>query len=273
MTTSGYRFLAVLDFEATCTDRKTPGQWDIALQEIIEVPVALVCLQDLRVTSAFNTFVRPVHQPVLTSFCTQLTSITQEQVDNSAPIGPVLDRLGAWFVAQGATPANTLAVTCGDWDLKSMWPRQVALTPGLSTPPWFRQWCNLKVVFTRHWPGRPSGMMGMLHALGIPHQGHHHRGADDVLNLCHIAIRLLRDGAQFDATWSAPQREKEQRRWITRRDQASTTLKAKRRARTRLPPALVDSVGQTLDETIRRCEAEVARCEALAAVFAPDAGC
>lgn len=33
-------------------------------------------------------------------------------------------------------------------------------------------------------------MMTMLKGLGIPHEGRHHSGIDDVTNICHICIEL-----------------------------------------------------------------------------------
>ena len=36
--------------------------------------------------------------------------------------------------------------TCGDWDLKTIFPRQCAKS-GVSVPASMRQWCNLKIVY------------------------------------------------------------------------------------------------------------------------------
>ncbi|KAF5386757.1 hypothetical protein D9615_001814 [Tricholomella constricta] len=87
-----YEAFLVLDVEATChqgTDFNFPN-------EIIEFPVCLMQWKDrsddqkasqLEVVAEFRSFVKPTWQPILSQFCTDLTGITQEQVD-SAPSFP-----------------------------------------------------------------------------------------------------------------------------------------------------------------------------------------
>lgn len=42
------------------------------------------------------------------------------------------------------------------------------------------------------------GMMGMLKALNIPHEGRHHSGIDDVRNICNVCIGLIaKKGLKF----------------------------------------------------------------------------
>ena len=45
---------------------------------------------------------------------------------------------------------------------------------------------------------RSMGMMGMLKALNIEHEGKHHSGIDDVKNICSICIELIKRGLVFD---------------------------------------------------------------------------
>ncbi len=58
-----YKYLAVLDFEATCAS-KNDENWNIELQEIIEIPGGLISLEEGQVVSSFNTFVKPILEPV-----------------------------------------------------------------------------------------------------------------------------------------------------------------------------------------------------------------
>lgn len=68
----GLQILLVLDFEATCEkDSKT------FLNEIIEIPVVMLDLSRNRVIAEFHRYVKPVVNPKLTPFCTELTGITQ----------------------------------------------------------------------------------------------------------------------------------------------------------------------------------------------------
>ncbi len=196
------RFIAVLDFEATCADAAATPVWDLARQEIIEFPVTLVSLDRREAVDTFHSFVRPTEQPRLTAFCTELTSIRQDEVDGQPTISDVVARFDDWVREHQLTPENCTVATCGDWDLRRMWPKQAGLVEGLGTPALFRRWCNLKVVFSKHTGHRRQDMMGMLRAAGIPHVGHHHRGADDVRNLVAIALWLHDQGASIEATAS-----------------------------------------------------------------------
>lgn len=68
-----YDYLLVLDFEATCNEGSK-----LKPQEIIEFPCALInTKKSFDVVSIFHEYVRPVHHPKLTTFCTELTGITQ----------------------------------------------------------------------------------------------------------------------------------------------------------------------------------------------------
>ncbi|MBW2463313.1 MAG: exonuclease domain-containing protein [Deltaproteobacteria bacterium] len=196
------RFIAVLDFEATCADTAATPDWQVERQEIIEFPVTLVSLDRREAVGSFHSFVRPTEQPRLTAFCTELTSIRQNEVDGQPPITEVIGRFDDWVREHRLTPDNCTVATCGDWDLLRMWPKQAGLVPSLETPALFRRWCNLKRVFSKHTGRRMQDMMGMLAAAGIPHVGRHHRGADDVRNLVALTLWLHDHGASLGATAS-----------------------------------------------------------------------
>jgi len=73
----------VLDFEATCDDvRNYPNQ------EIIEFPIVVVDAKTFEITTEFHRYVRPVWNPKLTNFCTDLTGIQQVLDSSSSPLRP-----------------------------------------------------------------------------------------------------------------------------------------------------------------------------------------
>merc|ERR1719291_487311 len=107
------RFYLVMDFEATC--ERDDRSW---VPEIIEFPAILIDRRTLAAVAEFREFVRPTEQPRLTAFCTELTSITQEEVDAAAPLAEVLGRFESWLAEWlGSEPSAALPLTCGDWDL------------------------------------------------------------------------------------------------------------------------------------------------------------
>ena len=87
-----FDYLLVLDFEATCQK----GQ-QLKPQEIIEFPCALLnTRKGFEVESIFHKYVRPVHHPILTEFCTELTGITQDMVNEAEDFESVFRQFRLW---------------------------------------------------------------------------------------------------------------------------------------------------------------------------------
>jgi inhibitor of KinA sporulation pathway (predicted exonuclease) len=194
-----FDFYVVLDFEATCSDDRS--EVPPHKQEIIELPSVLVDARgpSPKVVSEVQVYVRPMVLPKLTKFCTELTGITQEIVDAGVVFGSAFQKHQAWLRQQHldpSAPANFAVVTCGDWDLKSMLPRNVQLwarTTGeqLATPACYKRWINIKQSFSDLYQTRASGMPSMLSALNLKLEGKHHSGIDDCRNIARILCCLL----------------------------------------------------------------------------------
>jgi inhibitor of KinA sporulation pathway (predicted exonuclease) len=194
--------LVVLDFEATCQQNKA-----IVPQEVIEFPSVLVSLRTRAVVDSFTSFVRPVHHPQLGEFCRTLTGIEQADVDAAPTFAEVLARHQAWLLSHGLHADNFAFVTCGDWDLVSMLPRQCELAgvPVTTLPPSYRRWINIKQIFTKTVrKSRAYGMTSMLQTLHLKLEGRHHRGIDDCQNIARIALTLADRGASFSLTNRLP---------------------------------------------------------------------
>jgi inhibitor of KinA sporulation pathway (predicted exonuclease) len=187
VNTMPYRYLCVIDFEATCDN----GPKKLIPQEIIEFPSVLMQFQrDERqvvhclplnttvvvnnnnnnnnnnsssnssssssissISGEFQRFIKPMKNPKLTKFCQELTGITQEQVDqNGISMEQAMKEHKAWLEKQLGEPPtenNVLMVTCGDWDLKTCLPDQMQLL-NQEYDSYLKQWCNLKLIFARH---------------------------------------------------------------------------------------------------------------------------
>jgi inhibitor of KinA sporulation pathway (predicted exonuclease) len=105
----------VLDFEANCIDG---GQ--LECQEIIEFPVVPInAYNGSQVCEPFHYYIKPTVVPQITDFCTELTGINQDQVNNGITIDVALIKLNDWMDANGFTFENSTFVTCGMWDLKT----------------------------------------------------------------------------------------------------------------------------------------------------------
>lgn len=187
----------VLDFESTCDDVAPPRP-----QEIIEFPSVLVRLEPFGVVDEFASFVRPHHHRTLTGFCRQLTSITQADIDDAPLFPEVFAAHGRWLTDHGLTPEDAVFVTCGDWDLGTMLPIQLAacVPPITEVPPLYMRWLNIKRAFAEVQGGRPGGMTMMLRLLDLPLVGTHHRGLDDCRNIARILEALLQRGLSVRPT-------------------------------------------------------------------------
>jgi RNA:NAD 2'-phosphotransferase (TPT1/KptA family)/inhibitor of KinA sporulation pathway (predicted exonuclease) len=209
-----YDYYAVLDFEATCV----AGPQRLRPQEIIEFPTVLVDGQTLQPVAEFHEYCRPHHHGgQLSPFCVELTGIQQAWVDAARPFAEVLRAHSSWLAGHlergpgGGGGRKTVAfVTCGDWDLKTMLPAQLALLDGGSggnggggrVPSPFGRWINIKQLdAARHGPKSAGGMPSMLRGLGLRLDGRHHSGIDDCRNIAKILRRLGEDGARLECTW------------------------------------------------------------------------
>jgi 3'-5' exoribonuclease 1 len=101
-----YDAFLVLDVEATCL-QGTGFHWP---NEIIEWPVCLLkwtgrwdngMVGPLQKVAEFRSFVKPTWRPELSSFCTSLTGITQEQVDNAPHFPEVVTQFSAFLAHHG----------------------------------------------------------------------------------------------------------------------------------------------------------------------------
>ena len=166
-------YYLVVDLEATCDDR---GAVPRAQSEIIEIGAVLVEADTLRAVEEFQTFVRPVRHPRLTAFCTELTTITQADVD-AAPtfpeVAPALRTFGegAVFCSWGAYDRNKLEEDARFHDVPMP-------LPGTHL--------NLKDLFARAVGGRRRGNHGALARVGLTPTGTHHRGIDDARNIARL---------------------------------------------------------------------------------------
>jgi len=103
-----YDHYVVIDLEATCCDDGSIRRKD---SEIIEIGAVRVDSRTFETLDEFQTFVRPVVHPTLTRFCTELTTITQAQVDGAPRFAEAIEGLSPWF-AHG----RALFCSWGDYD-------------------------------------------------------------------------------------------------------------------------------------------------------------
>lgn len=190
-------YICILDFEATCwkderADKKA---------EIIEFPSVLIEVNyknEYKYVSEFRKFVRPTLFPTLTEFCTELTGITQEDVDNANTFEVVFREHNDWLIENVPSESKFFFVTCGHWDLRTMLPNQVEKIQGLKIPYKYKCYSNLKDDFKFFYGKQAGGMTDMLTKLNIKLEGRHHSGIDDCKNITKVLVRMLDDGYEVE---------------------------------------------------------------------------
>lgn len=172
-----HEYYLVIDFEATCCDQ---GSVPREHMEIIEFGAVMVEAASFKPVSEFQCFVRPVRHPKLTAFCTNLTSIRQQDVDSASTFQAAVGQFKAWLYQY----ANFAFCSWGDYDLKQL--RQDCdfhdVPYPISAPH-----INVKRVFSeRQALSKKPGLGQAMQMAGLSFSGTHHRGIDDARNIARL---------------------------------------------------------------------------------------
>ncbi|KAJ3296683.1 3'-5' exoribonuclease 1 [Borealophlyctis nickersoniae] len=188
-----YDYYCVLDVEATCEEE---ADWDYP-NEIIEWPVILIDGRTMEVVGEFHEFVRPVMQPQLSSFCVQLTGITQEVVDAASTFPVVLGNFERWLRKYSRYPfPNVLFICDGPWDIRDFVRKQCEKSI-LDRPPYLRRFVDLRRLYVDFYKRERANLCGMLHAFGMSFEGREHSGVDDARNISRIVLQMMKDGCMI----------------------------------------------------------------------------
>ncbi|KZT28563.1 hypothetical protein NEOLEDRAFT_1129386 [Neolentinus lepideus HHB14362 ss-1] len=219
--------LLVLDVEATCV-QGSDFHWP---NEIIEWPVCLMRWKDkdadgianrLEVAAEFRTFVKPTWRPTLTQFCTNLTGITQKQVDHAPTFPEVIDQFTKFLSDNGLIHPETgqrlirfFWCTDGPFDIRDFVIKQCFISK-IHLPPWIRgDVMDVRKVVSRiayHEGRKGSGkkafafqkrlslnLTSQLRFLNLsPFIGRQHSGIDDTRNIARIVSELARRGVRLE---------------------------------------------------------------------------
>ncbi|KAF7248442.1 hypothetical protein EG68_09609 [Paragonimus skrjabini miyazakii] len=192
-----YSYLLIIDLEATCdfqTRSKTVPEYP---HEIIEFPVLLYNTRTRRCVGVFHSYCRPKFHPDLTTFCTNLTQISQVQVDNACPFPQVLTKIENWLFTQHNLSDVRCAIVCDCSADMGKFMRIQCRLDGIPLPSWAMVWINLSKAFRIFYklPSRhPVTLNTMLRDLNLSFIGQQHRGLDDAINILRIVRTLLADG-------------------------------------------------------------------------------
>lgn len=173
--------ILVIDVEATCWESNPPpGQ----TSEIIEIGLCVLDVPTLTRAEQRTILMRPVYSTV-SAYCTQLTTLTQADVDGGMSLAEACQAL----VHEYQAPARLWA-SYGDYDRKQF--ERNCGEFGIPYP-FGPTHLNVKTLaaVVYGW-SREVGMSEALKRMGLPLEGTHHRGGDDAWNIAAILSRVLR---------------------------------------------------------------------------------
>jgi inhibitor of KinA sporulation pathway (predicted exonuclease) len=181
--------ILVIDVESTCWPAwEQPAGVE---SEIIEIGVAEVTVETAEIVSNTGILVRPQRSAV-SPFCTQLTTLTQAQVDAGVTFEEACRTLRKQYSADERAWASY-----GDYD-RSQFERQCK-SFGVRYP-FGKTHFNVKALFALvNVLPREVGMDDALRRSGLPLEGTHHRGVDDARNIANILCGLLRAARRGDS--------------------------------------------------------------------------
>jgi inhibitor of KinA sporulation pathway (predicted exonuclease) len=103
------RNILVVDVESSCWDKDQPKN---EISEIIEIGIAVVNIDKLEITNNSTIIVKPQRSKI-SKFCTDLTTLTQDQVDQGITFQEATNLLLTEYNSK-----NRIFVSWGDYDRK-----------------------------------------------------------------------------------------------------------------------------------------------------------
>jgi inhibitor of KinA sporulation pathway (predicted exonuclease) len=171
----------IYDLEATCWMGRPPSM----VQEIIEIGAVRVNNYG-ETEGVFDSFVRPIVNPRLSTFCQELTSIRQEDVERARRFPAVIEDFQDWaeiweedylLCSWGEFDAKMLVNDCKMHKLDYDW-----VEPHINLKEQYRKIKKLK---------QARGLKKAVEEEGFEFIGTHHRGIDDARNLALIFTKYL----------------------------------------------------------------------------------
>jgi inhibitor of KinA sporulation pathway (predicted exonuclease) len=172
--------IIVIDVEATCWEGPTPADQE---SEIIEVGVCALDVRTGERSSKQSIIVKPQRSSV-SAFCTQLTTLTQAEVDQGVPFEHACQILRRKFRVRDRTWASY-----GDYDRRQF--EKQCEAEGVKYP-FSPTHINVKnMLAVLHGLGREVGLARAMEIMELPMEGTHHRGHDDAWNIAALLAKML----------------------------------------------------------------------------------
>lgn len=197
---SKYRYLIIVDLEATCDFSPSPVV-DSTSAEIIEFPWVVLDTETLEFKYEKQVYIKPDNLIGMTPYCRVLTGITTEEVKSGCSLAEGIEIFNN-FVMNTFPEDSYRILTDGVWDLQFQL-REEALRKKIPLAKWFKEYFDLKEEFRKFLPWFPfrqsePSLHTMLRALNLDFVGKHHSGIDDCYSIAQIVGIMIKKGHKFD---------------------------------------------------------------------------
>ncbi len=170
-------YFLVIDLEATCSDDSSIARYEM---EIIEIGAVMLNRATWEIDAEYQQFIKPVRHPLLTEFCTELTTIRQQDVEDALTFPEAITQFKQWMLEF----PSYIFCSWGDYDKRQF--IQDCKYHNVRYP-FASEHINIKKQFSEYLSvSKTFGMADALQKLGIELKGTHHRGIDDARNIATI---------------------------------------------------------------------------------------
>lgn len=171
--------ILVVDIESTCWEE--PRMEDIG--EIIEIGICPIDTKSGNVLESRGIIVKPKYSKV-SEFCTELTTLTQEDVDSGISF-----KEACGILVNEYNSKRYVWASYGGYDKKQF---SIQCRRERIKYPFSSTHLNVKLLFPlRYSLTRDVGMVKALELSGMPLVGTHHRGIDDARNIANMLSKIL----------------------------------------------------------------------------------
>ena len=167
----------VVDLECTCWEYNDPEKQS---HETIEIGAVLLD-GDLNILKSISIYARPVEYPQLTSYCTQLTGISQEDVDTAPTFDNAMREFSSWV----GDCKDVVLCSWGEFDKKQLMEECVKHACAY---PFDQCHINIKQEYLRKLNRTKGGLQKACRVCGISFEGTPHNGKDDAI----MAAKVLK---------------------------------------------------------------------------------
>ena len=172
--------ILVIDLESTCWKDEPP---EGEQSEIIEIGICILDLESLERRDRLSILVKPENSRV-SPFCTELTTLTQEQVDEGFTF-----KAACKILEKKLRSRERLWASYGDYDRRQF--ESQCQATGVRYP-FGPTHLNVKNLFAlMQGMPRELELREALEYLDIPMEGTHHRGFDDAWNIGAVLAIVL----------------------------------------------------------------------------------